>query len=444
MLIQQPEQTTNRTVAGYGFALLLVVMLVLAFLHREDELAPQARVVGGISGQSSTPAPAPEPSAPDPMPTGPQSPFIDRIGTLQANQTLSAALAPHGVSPGQVNQIVEALAGKYSFRSARAGAQYSLRLRRSDGRLERFHFEHGALEIYEVARDSEDRLSGRRLTVATQMKVIEVGAEIRTTLYQAMNAAGESPGLVALVTDVFAYDIDFLKQTRPGDAFRVIVEKIYKEGTFIRYGRILAAEYTGHAGLFHVFYFKSEDGKQDGYFLADGRSARKTFLATPLKFARVSSRFNKRRKHPILGYTKAHNGVDYAAPTGTPVWAMAAGTVTFAREKGASGNLVVIRHDNGLTSLYAHLHRIHRGIKRGVKVKQKQLIGQVGTTGRSTGPHLHFAVKRRGKYINPHRMKMSRNKPMPKSYRHSFDSLAAQLTERLAKIPLRAAGPVAP
>jgi murein DD-endopeptidase MepM/ murein hydrolase activator NlpD len=160
------------------------------------------------------------------------------------------------------------------------------------------------------------------------------------------------------------------------------------------------------------------------YYLEDGQSARKTFLATPLKFVRISSGFNKHRKHPVLGYTKAHMGVDFAAPTGTPVWAMADGKVTQAGYKGANGNLVVIAHKGGLVSLYAHLHKIK--VKAGQEVEQKQIIGTVGTTGRSTGPHLHFGVKVNGAYVNPQNLKMTRGEGIAKRYKGAFDALVAR------------------
>ena len=381
-------------------------------------------------------------ASPDAAP--PPPPWREGRGVLGNAQTLTAALAEHGVTQAQVHAIVTALEGHYDFRLARPGAAFNVRLRNDDDRLESFRFDHGPLEAYEVVRDADDKLVGRPIEIEVQEETAEVGAEIRDSLYATMQRVGESPALVALIVDVFAWDLDFYRDTHAGDRFRVIVDKVFKGDEFVRYGRVLAAEYAGLAGTFRVFWFEPVPGKPGGYYLEDGRSAHKTFLRTPLKFARISSGFNKSRKHPVLGYNKAHLAIDYAAPTGTPVWAMASGTVKWAGDKGANGNLVVIDHHNGLVSYYAHLHRISRGIKRGAKVSQKRVIGAVGTTGRSTGPHLHFAVKRNGVAINPLKLKMTRGKSVAKSARGRFDAMMKDRVARLARLPVTPAPVDAP
>lgn len=384
--------------------------------------------------------PPPTPTAPDaePPPAGPPVPWTVHQGVLDQDQTLGSALGAFGLSGAQVHQIVAALDGLYDFRTARPGSGFTVRLDATDRSLVGFRFEHGPLDVFEVEREGTGFV-GRRVEVPTETVVAEVGAEIRASLYQAMHRVGESAALVAAITDVFAWDIDFFRNTHPGDRFRVIVEKVEKDGTLVRYGRILAAEYIGQVGTFRTFWFAPEGSEEGHYHLEDGQSAEKTFLATPLKFTRVSSGFNRRRKHPVLGYTKAHLGVDYAAPTGTPVWAMAAGTVVFAGWKGPNGKLVRIDHGGGLQSAYAHLHRIAPGIKPGARVRQKQVIGQVGTTGRSTGPHLHFAIKQGGKEINPATLKVSRGKPVAAAHRAAFDAHVAALRTRLDGIAIREA-----
>jgi murein DD-endopeptidase MepM/ murein hydrolase activator NlpD len=378
--------------------------------------------------------------APDAAPL----PYAVHEGELDEGETVSELLQEFGLDAGAVHAVVQALSGVYDFRQARAGARCEVRLDRADGRLLRLTFEAGPLDVFEVERDAEGKLQGRRVEIPVRLVETEVGARIEGSLDQTMQALGETPALVALVVDVFAWDIDFFRDQHPGDQFRVVVEKVYKEEDFIRYGRILAAEYAGKAGTFRVFWFQTDpnDEKTGGYFLEDGRSARKTFLATPLKFTRISSGFGK-RKHPVLGYTKAHMGVDYAAPTGTPVWAMADGKVTWAGPKGANGNLVVIEHAGGLTSHYAHLHRIARGVRAGVRVTQKRLIGQVGSTGMSTGPHLHFAVRKNGAFVDPRKLKMSRGESIAKKDRAAFDAMVARRTSRLQTVAL-AEPPAAP
>ena len=409
---------------------------------------------GGTSAESSVAAPAveqatqpvpvdPPPAAeptPPPGPTPapvPEPPPGEHDGVLGKDQTLGAALGQLGVSPQEVHGIVSALEGVYDFRDARPGARFQFKRDPGTGALLSFEFEHGPLDIFRVAPGPDGALKGSRVEVQVDRTEAEVGATIRSSLYAAMQSAGESPALIGRVTDVFAWDVDFFKDTRPGDRFKVIVEKLHKDGEFIRYGRILAAEYAGATGTFRTFWFQAPGEEIGNYYLEDGQSARKLFLATPLKYVRVSSGFNKKRRHPVLGYTKAHNGVDYAAPTGTPVRAMADGKVTFAKRKGPNGNLVRIKHDNGLTSAYAHLHRIGRGIKAGVRVRQKQVIGTVGATGRATGPHLHFGVRRGNKWLNPQTLKMTRAKGLPSKHMPAFKALVARRLERLAAIQVQ-------
>lgn len=427
-------------------ALVFATAIGLVVLVDESaEVAPPAADAPQLHTRldPDTPPPEPEPEPVERPPLddlkprlpGPPVPWVSHDGVLEKGQTLGAALENYGVTGGQVHRIVAALDGIYDFRNARPGATFAVRLDRSTGQLAGFRFEHGPLDVFEVVRSADDAYVGKRVEVAVDEVEAEVGAEIRASLYNAMQRAGESPALVALITDVFAWDIDFYKNTHPGDRFRVIVEKISKDGEFIRYGRILAAEYVGQVGEFRTFWFVPEgvDEADGHYYLEDGQSAEKTFLATPLKFARISSGFGM-RKHPVLGYTKAHMGVDFAAPTGTPVWAMAGGTVTWAAWKGPNGKLVRIDHGNGLESAYAHLSRIPRGIKKGVRVRQKQVIGYVGTTGRSTGPHLHLGMKRNGRYIDPSKLKITRGKPVPAAHRAAFDAVVARRTARLADI----------
>lgn len=424
-------------------------MSTVAIIARTPEAAEEALKSALESASPSTTPPgvtllaaeAPgSDTAAAPASTAPLPPFVEYSGELGKGQTLSSALAPYNLNNGQVDAIVQALAPHFSFRSARPGAHYSLTVRTADMRVEKFRFEHSALEVYEAFREG-DELKGRAETFAVGSREVAVGGEIQATLYEAVQHAGESGAIAASLIDVFAYDIDFYKDTRPGDRFKVVVEKVFKEGTFIQYGRLLAAEYTSvKKGSFRTYWYQAPGEKTGAYYLEDGQSTRKTFLATPLKFVRISSGFNRHRKHPVLGYTKAHLGTDFAAPTGTPVWAMADGKVIHAGPKGANGNLVVIQHKSGLVSLYAHLHKIK--VKKGQDVTQKQIIGTVGTTGRSTGPHLHFGVRVNGAYINPQTLKMTRGEGIAHKLRPAFDALVASRKAQLDGVTVGAAPPV--
>jgi len=201
------------------------------------------------------------------------------------------------------------------------------------------------------------------------------------------------------VAGVFQWDIDFSRDTRPGDAFRVLFEKVYLDGNFLRYGRLLAAEYRGARAQAAAYYH--DDEALAGYYTADGQSLQRMFLAAPCRHRRISSRFNLNRWHPVLNRRVPHLGVDYAAETGTPVYAAAEGTVTYVGFNSRAGNLVKIRHAREYETVYAHLSRFARGLRAGQTVEQGQTIGFVGSTGMSTGPHLHYGMKHRGQYIDP-------------------------------------------
>ncbi|MBN2496551.1 MAG: peptidoglycan DD-metalloendopeptidase family protein [Deltaproteobacteria bacterium] len=351
-------------------------------------------------------------------------------GQVGRGDTFSSALNQHDLAPGQVGALVEALRGTMDFRHCRPGERYEL-LVGPDSRVWSFEYQKTPLLSYLVERQ-QGRLRARESMQEAEIDSSEIGLRISGSLYASLERAGETAALVVMIVDIFAWDIDFYIDTHPDDTIRLIVEKLRLEGRFVRYGRILAAEYAGDVGVHRAFRYATADG-EDGFYDEQGGSLRKAFLKTPLKFARVSSGFG-RRVHPILGFNKMHNGIDFAAPIGTPVWAPADGTVTFAGRKGASGRMVSVRHANGYATVYCHLHRIARGVRGGVRLRQKQLIGTVGNTGRSTGPHLHYGMKRNGRWVNPLRQKFPPARPVPAGELDAYRSAIAPLQKRLDSI----------
>jgi murein DD-endopeptidase MepM/ murein hydrolase activator NlpD len=229
---------------------------------------------------------------------------------------------------------------------------------------------------------------------------------------------------------VFAWNIDFYRQTQRGDEFRVLVEKQYAGGRFLGYGKVLAAEYVNAGSVHRGFIFTSKDGKHSGTYDDEGNALQRTFLKSPMEIARLTSRYGM-RFHPVLGRAKKHEGVDYGAPTGTPVWTVADGVVKEARWSKTAGNMIVVQHLNGISTEYFHLSRFAEGMRAGARVKQKQVIGFVGSTGMSTGPHLHFGMLRSGAHVDPGAQKFPNAKPVPKEYRSEFDKLAQPLLEQL-------------
>jgi murein DD-endopeptidase MepM/ murein hydrolase activator NlpD len=211
------------------------------------------------------------------------------------------------------------------------------------------------------------------------------------------------------------------------------MEKMYRDGSFLTYGRILAAEYQDRDELHQAFFFPYPDGRGD-YYTPKGKSLRKTFLRAPVSYNRISSGYG-RRFHPILRRTHSHRGIDYAAPTGTPVWAPADGTVVSTTRDRTNGRKVVLRHPNGYTTYYLHLSRFARGIRKGKKVRQKQVIGYVGTSGRSTGPHLDYRMKKGGRWVNPLKQKFPPGKPLPEARLAEFSRYQEWLTGDLSTPP---------
>ena len=219
--------------------------------------------------------------------------------------------------------------------------------------------------------------------------------EIHSSLFEAMDTIGEQDSLTLAFAEVLAWEIDFYKDVREGDRFKVVVEKVYKGDQFIQYGTLHAVEYQKGEKVIRGVRYKN------GYYNDRGVSLKKAFLKAPLRFNRISSKFSRTRVHPILGGVRPHFGVDYAAPLGTPIWAVADGTVNSCGWNSGFGNQVILRHTNGYATCYGHLSRFGPGIRKGARVKQQQIIGYVGSTGLSTGPHLDYRLLKDGQFRNP-------------------------------------------
>jgi len=239
--------------------------------------------------------------------------------------------------------------------------------------------------------------------------------------------------LLALeLSDIFSWDVDFNTDFRKGDTFRVLVEERWLDGEFRKYGDILAAELAVDGKTYRAYHFDA--GDRPDYFDEEGKSLRKAFLKAPLSYRRISSGFTKRRMHPILKIARPHLGIDYAAPAGTPVSTVGDGTVTFAGRKGPNGNLVVVRHPNGYTTSYGHLARITKGIRRGAVVRQGDVIGTVGATGRATGPHLDYRIRRNGAFLNPLTVNLPKGEAVPRGRMADFRGVAEAFARSLAAI----------
>lgn len=344
---------------------------------------------------------------------------------IKAGQTLGAALAAIGASSVDSNAAIASLGGLFDTRKLRPGHKLKARLDEG-GKLLALGIIQSIADQVETRRMA-DGWSAEKIDIPVETVVTTVSGTVRSSLWEAIASAGEEPALIAEFADVFAWEVDFFRDVREGDSYRMLVEKRYAKGKLVSYGRVLAAEYVNAGDAHRAFYFKRNDGTT-GYFADDGESCKKLLLKMPLQYGRMTSGFGSRH-HPVLGYTRAHNGVDYGVPVGTPVWSVGDGRVTKAGYGNGFGNLVEITHANGWTSQYAHLSAI--AVKQGQHVSQKQVLGKSGNTGMSTGPHLHYGLKRNNGYVNPAAQKFDRAEPLKgaelAAFKHEVDRLSSEL-----------------
>jgi murein DD-endopeptidase MepM/ murein hydrolase activator NlpD len=276
-----------------------------------------------------------------------------------------------------------------------------------------------------VERDGS-LIRARREMRPVERDLVVVDGTVRSSLFDAMSATGESETLALELADLFQWDIDFHREVREGDTFALLVERVRSEGATVAYGPVVAATYTNRGKRYTAVRYAFA-GAKDSYYDEHGSPLRKQFLRAPLRFSRLTSRFSLSRMHPILGQRLPHWGVDYAAPVGTPVMATADGVVTFTGWRGGGGNAVEIRHAGGFVTAYLHLSRFAAGIRPGVRVAQGQVVGFVGTTGMSTGPHLDYRITQNGSHLNPLRIGKEPAPPLPKNELPRFAGWAGQV-----------------
>jgi murein DD-endopeptidase MepM/ murein hydrolase activator NlpD len=348
-------------------------------------------------------------------------------GLIPARATISDLFKAHLIAQGDGVPLMAAIVAAIDVRKLRAGQPYALD-RLTDGRVRRFEYEIDNDRRLVVSRTSfEDapRFVSTVERIPKQVDVVAVEGEINrdtNSLAASLDRAGEGIELALGMADVFSGEIDFNSDLQPGDRYRVLVERHTREGRLDGYGAILAAEFVNDGRTMKAIRFTPEGGAP-GYYDEHGRSLKRFFLKSPLKFEpRITSRFSTSRKHPILGYARAHNGVDYYAPMGAPVNSVAPGVVTLAGWTNGGGRTVKVRHPNGYDTEYLHLSAI--AVRAGQRISQGDLVGRVGKTGLATGVHLHYGLKKNGRYVNPvieHR-NMPPGEPVPAQFANVFAS----------------------
>lgn len=348
-------------------------------------------------------------------------------GFVPTRTTIGSVFDHHMVDGAEKTVLVSSIGDAFDLRRIRAGQPYVID-RMLDGRVRRFEYEIDADRRLTATRGSLDgtprfHTAIERLPKQTSVVMIEGAIDRETnSLSAALSKVGERIDLALGLADVFSGEIDFNSDLQPGDRFRLLVERHSRDGKLAGYGPILAAEFVNDGRQLRAIRFTPEDGPA-AYYDDQGRSLKRFFLKSPLKFEpRVTSRFSSSRQHPILGYARAHNGVDYHAGTGAPVVSVAPGVVTMAGWTGGGGRTVKLRHPNGYETEYLHLSAIE--VRQGARISQGELLGRVGKTGLATGPHLHYGLKKNGRYVNPileHR-NMPPGDPVPAGLINVFSS----------------------
>jgi murein DD-endopeptidase MepM/ murein hydrolase activator NlpD len=349
---------------------------------------------------------------------------------VKRGENLETILDELSVSDSRLGIVTALQNAGFPFRRCFPGD--TLFLTKIDGRFTALTYYQNLKNIYYVVRDSTKYLVSMRYPYIDTVLAMVTG-NINSTLYQSMVGLGEGSNLVIRFADVFAWEIDFFTDTQDGDSFAIYIEKAFCDSEFIDYGAIHYARYKGEVGDYYGICFCDPEGNED-YYNLEGKSLRKSLLKSPLRYSYISSYFSKRRFHPILKVWRPHHGLDYVAPIGTPVAAIGDGKVVFRGWRGGYGNLVEIRHKNNFRSRYGHLSRFAKGLHVGKRVKSGELIGYVGTTGLSTGPHLHFELHKNGVPVNPLRVKIPRAPSVKEKYMALFKNYCDSLLQSIESI----------
>jgi murein DD-endopeptidase MepM/ murein hydrolase activator NlpD len=397
-------------------------------VHRWVAGALIALSLAACGGAPSPPVAAPAAPAAAAVAASPAAatatPIRETTRTVVPGDTLERIFRDEGLAPGEL----AALRADPDLRRRidRIVPSDELRLRIDNGRLLRFERRLSATETLQAVRAPDGSLRSEIRIDPLERGLRTTGAAIEGSLFRSADLAGISDATAFKIAEIFRWDIDFVRDIRPGDRFDLTYETLSQDGVPVGDGELLAVQFINQGQTYRAVRWTPPGGTPD-YFTPDGRSLRKAFLRAPLEFSRVSSRFNLYRRHPILNRMRAHRGVDYAAPIGTPVRAAGGGRVAFVGVKGGYGNVIEIIHPGGVRTVYGHLSRFSRGLRAGTVVEQGRVIGHVGMTGLATGPHLHYEYLQNGVHKDPQKVPLPKAEPIPAQHMAAFRAYADPL-----------------
>ena len=354
---------------------------------------------------------------------------FERESLIQSGDTLATALSRLKIDDLEIQRLLATEAVRQMASSIRAGRRIQATTTQ-DGQLLTIRFDRGDAPALMVNRQGDGFVTSESEDVLESRVVMRSG-RILSSLYGATDSAGIPDKIANQLAETFSTSMDFREDLRRGDTFSVIYTVSYRNGEPIAAGKLLAAEFVNAGKPHRAILYRDPFGRED-YYTPEGESLKRGFLRSPLEFSRVTSSFSNSRKHPVYGFHRAHTGVDFGAPTGTRVKATGDATVTFAGRRGGYGNLVILRHPNGFETYYAHLSAFASGIRAGRAVSQGQVIAYVGSTGASTGPHLHYEIRIAGKPQNPMAIKLPGSPPLVAEQRARFLEQTADWSDKLA------------
>lgn len=342
---------------------------------------------------------------------------------IEPGDFFAGVLERAGVETQEAAQLVADIRPAYDLAKIRSGQILTMFF--EAGKFRNLVYPIDRDTYLEAERDGQGRFRGRVVAIPYEVRREVVRIRIENSLYESTMACGEKLELFEPLSQIFEYDVDFNRDIQPGDSLSAVLEKKYLNGKLAAYGDILAAELVNNGKIIRIVRYASPSGSMS-YYHPDGSSTRRQFLRCPLPFIRVTSRFGM-RMHPILGFSARHNGIDFGAPYGTPVRATSAGLIIGRGRDSGRGNYLIIRHGNGFTSQYFHLSRFVQNLRSRQWVEQGQVIGTVGSTGLSTGPHLHYALLKNGRFVNPLKLQSPTVAPLPRQAIDGFRKYCNQI-----------------
>ncbi len=405
------KKKKKKKITAFAFFICLVLISYLSYLQffSHEELVEEAAPLSNFQGESIETVNEQDSSLQAEEQAEEVNPLFEETRVVEHGDSFSKILL-EWLSNDEVYTLVDNCKKVYQPSKIKIGQEYKVVT--YNGVLTSFEYvvdNHNKLIISRADESEDFKIALEKIIYDVKLKI--VSGEISHSLFMTMSDIGENAILAVKLAEIFAWEINFIKDVRVGDSFNILVEKLYLGDEFKGYGKLLAAEFINQGQKYEAFAFEDKQGFT-GYYTEKGESVKRAFLKAPLAYSRISSGYTNRRLHPIYNTWKAHPAIDYAAPSGTPVKSIGNGVVTFVGSQKSAGKYVKVQHPNGYESMYLHLSRFHTGLKKGVKVKQGQVIAYVGMTGDATGPHLDFRMKKNGEFINPTKHTAPRSEPI--------------------------------